>query len=231
MNDVPVVESPLFLLDYDGTLAEIVDDPTKAFPHAEVPYLLNALHRQFPLYIMTGRRLIDLSKLLGVDGLNGVGIHGMESGKLGEQPDAFIEAVHLDPLDAVRQDLPHIEGLKTEDKMLSLALHYRNVSPEGLAALNYWAVSVPAALDKVWGKKVLELRPHGYSKGRSAAQLAKLHRQATPVAIGDDTTDEDIFVALPDALTIKVGEGETNARMRLRSVNDVVSYLRRYLPL
>ncbi len=231
MSDVPVIESPLFLLDYDGTLAEVVDDPDKAFPHHEVPQLLDALHKQFPLYILTGRRLTDLSKLLEVHGLNGVGVHGLEMGKLGEEPELLIEPVKLGALDAIRRDLPHIKGLRIEDKTVSLALHHRNVVPEGLAALNHWSDNVPATIDKLWGKKVLELRPNGYGKGRAAVQLAKLHPRATPVAIGDDTTDEDMFAALPTALTIKVGKGETTARMRLSSVADVIIYLKRYLSL
>jgi trehalose 6-phosphate phosphatase len=231
MSKIPVIEHPLFLLDYDGTLAEIVDEPDRAFPHAEVPNLLNALHQQFPLYILTGRNLTDLSKLLGVTGLNGVGVHGLEEGKLGEQPEALIEPAELDALDAIRQALPDIQGLKIEDKRLSLALHYRNVKPEGLATLQHWAKNVPANLDRLWGKKVLELRPHGYSKGRAATRLANIHSHATPVALGDDTTDEEMFAALPTALTIKVGEGQSVARMRLSGVVDVVSYLKRYLTL
>ncbi|MFB6097658.1 MAG: trehalose-phosphatase, partial [Salinibacter sp.] len=44
----PVVENPLFFLDYDGTLAPIVDDPDAAVPHPEAPELLRVLDARYP---------------------------------------------------------------------------------------------------------------------------------------------------------------------------------------
>jgi trehalose 6-phosphate synthase/phosphatase len=39
------------------------------------------------------------------------------------------------------------------------------------------------------------------------------------LAIGDDRTDEDLFAAVPpDAITIKVGPGATQARFRIDGV-------------
>jgi trehalose 6-phosphate synthase/phosphatase len=44
----------------------------------------------------------------------------------------------------------------------------------------------------------------------------------TIVAIGDDRTDEDLFGAMPpEAITIKVGPGETKARFRVDGVTAV----------
>ena len=40
MSEPPTVSKPLFMLDYDGTLAEIVDNPDEAFAHEDVPSLL-----------------------------------------------------------------------------------------------------------------------------------------------------------------------------------------------
>lgn len=229
MSGLRVLEHPLFLLDYDGTLADIVDNPDEAFPHPEVPELLKRLKERYPVYILTGRSLSSLAQLLPVTGLEVVGVHGLERGRLGETAAALVEPGRLEALQSVRQNLPDIAGVKLEDKTLSLALHYREASPAGVAELRRWAETVPAGLDRLWGKRVLELRPHGYSKGRAATQLAKTHPQTTPLAIGDDTTDEEMFAALPQGLTIKVGEGESAARERLAEVTDVVAYLRNYL--
>jgi trehalose 6-phosphate synthase/phosphatase len=47
------------------------------------------------------------------------------------------------------------------------------------------------------------------------------------MAIGDDLTDEDSFLALPaPAYTIKVGRGRTKARYRLMSVSAVLELLK-----
>ncbi len=229
MNDPQILDHPLFLLDYDGTLAEIVDDPEAAFPHPGVPALLAALSARYPVYLVSGRSVASLSRLLEVPGLNVVGVHGMEAGILGDAAEPLVAEGDLDVLATVREQLPDISGLNVEDKELAIALHYRRVDAAGEAALKTWAETMPGTLDRLWGKKVLELRPHGYSKGRTAARLAAEHPQATPVFIGDDTTDEEAFAAIPQGLTVKVGEGDTQAQARLADVAAVVAYLKRYL--
>ncbi len=222
------VDAPLFLLDYDGTLAEIVPDPETAFPHPDVPGLLRNLCEEYPVYLMTGRSIKSLSQLLNVPGLEVIGVHGMEVGRLGEPATPLIPEGDLDALEVARAQLPEISGLKVEDKGLAIALHYRSVGAAGTDTLKAWSKKLPHSLDLLWGKQVLELRPHGYSKGRAAMRLAAEHPQATPVFIGDDTTDEEAFVAIPQGLSVKVGEGVTKARARLPDVASVVAYLKRY---
>ncbi|MFN3368951.1 MAG: trehalose-phosphatase, partial [Thermus sp.] len=55
------VENPLFLLDYDGTLAPIAPRPEEAFPHPEALEVLGALMARYPLYVVTGRRVADFA--------------------------------------------------------------------------------------------------------------------------------------------------------------------------
>ena len=72
------------------------------------------------------------------------------------------------------------------------------------------------------GNKVLEVRPRGVHKGLAVLALAAERPEARIVAIGDDRTDEDMFVALPaDGLAIKVGGGDTKAALRIRTPSDV----------
>jgi trehalose 6-phosphate phosphatase len=88
-------------------------------------------------------------------------------------------------------------------------------------------------LDAIWGKKVVELRPEGLTKGTAVRRIADEHPDRTPVYLGDDTTDEDAFEALHDldrdALTIRIGAEETRADHRLADPDAVVAYLRRYV--
>jgi trehalose 6-phosphate synthase/phosphatase len=77
------------------------------------------------------------------------------------------------------------------------------------------------------GNRVLEIRPHGIHKGRIVPPLPpdRLAR-TTVLAIGDDRTDEDLFVSLPpDAVSVKVGPGATRARFRLESTSSVRAML------
>jgi len=224
-----IVDAPLFLLDYDGTLAEIVPDPETAFPHPDVPGLLQNLREKYPVYLVTGRSIKSLSQLLNVPRLEVIGVHGMEAGRLGEPATPLITEGDLDALEVARAQLPKISGLKVEDKGLAIALHYRNVDIAGTDTLKAWSKKLPHGLDLLWGKQVLELRPHGYSKGRAAMRLAAEHLQATPIFVGDDTTDEEAFIAIPQGLSVKVGEGVTKARARLLDVASVVAYLKQYV--
>ncbi len=227
----PKVKDPLFILDYDGTLAPIAATPEAARPHPEAAPVLMALARRHPVFLVTGRRLWDLERLLPVRGLPAFGVHGMEYGVLFGQVQSLVPEAALARLEYVREGLPELPGLRVEDKGPAIALHFRGVPDEAAvqAALEGWAKTLPEGLEALWGKKVLEVRPRGFGKGRVAKAIAARHPERTPVVIGDDATDEEMFQALPDAITIKVGEGPTAARYRLKNVDAVIAYLKQYL--
>lgn len=224
---------PLLLLDYDGTLAPIVDDPAAAVPHPEVPGLLSRLAALHPVRVITGRGLEDLAPLLPVP-VEAVGLHGAQRGRLGDEPRLHMPGAALAALRSLRTSVPALDGVRVEDKGPSFALHYRGAAdPDAVVrALRDWLEDAPETLHPVWGKMVLELRPAGVDKGRVVRDLAARHADRTPVYLGDDTTDEDAFRALADdarAVTVKVGPGETAARFRLPDVDAVVAYLRRFV--
>jgi len=229
----PVVDDPLFFLDYDGTLAPIVDDPDEATPHPDVPALLRELDARFPVWIVTGRDLRALSSFLDQP-LPAIGLHGAQKGVIGE------EVHHLMPDDAaealrhLRHSVPTVEGLQVEEKDRAFAVHYREADPdEARRRLSAWLDAMPEMLDAIWGKKVVELRPEGLTKGTAVRRIADDHPDRTPVYLGDDTTDEDAFEALQaldrPAVTVRIGEEETRADHRLAGPDEVVAYLRRYL--
>ncbi len=229
---IPRAPNPLFLIDYDGTLAPLVQDPARAYPHPRVPRLLTELSRHYPLYLVTGRRVADLEPLLPVPGLRVVGVHGMEEGVLGEDARTLVFSGVLERIEQLRREVPRLEGVRLEDKGCAIALHYRGVADETavVKALQRWVEQLPEGLEPLWGKKVLEVRPAGYNKGQAVRRIVGMYPGRTPVYIGDDATDEEAFAALgEDALTIRVGSGTTCARYRLEDVEAVVAYLEGYL--
>jgi trehalose 6-phosphate phosphatase len=238
---IPVPARPLLLLDYDGTLAPIVSDPASAYPHAEVPALLAAIGARAPVVIVSGRDLATLAGLLKDENgaplaVKAVGLHGAEEGVLGGEVTRRALEAHADILGQLKDAVPAVRGILVEEKGgAAFAVHYRLAENEEAAhaALLQWTEAVPEGLEPVWGKKVVELRPRGVSKGVAAARLAAEHPDLTPVFIGDDVTDEDAIHALnslrPDAVTVRVGPGETGARYRLPDVGAVVDYLRRFV--
>ena len=234
----PVPPRPLLFLDYDGTLAPIVDDPAAAAPHPDVPALLARLAAAHPVVVVTGRDLAALGRLLGGAGaprVRAVGLHGVETGWSDGTVERRATEAHADVLDRLRVAVPDAEGVVVEDKGAAFAVHYR-AAPDPDAAratLEAWAADVPDGLTAIWGKRVVELRPADISKGTAVTAIATAHPDRTPVYVGDDVTDEDAFRALQalrqTAVTVKVGEGETAAGHRLADVEAVVGYLRRFL--
>ncbi|TBH20213.1 trehalose-phosphatase [Thermus thermamylovorans] len=226
--------NPLFLLDYDGTLAPIAPRPEEALPHPEALEVLKGLMARYPLYVITGRRVADLARLLPLPGLPVVGGHGLEEGVVGG------EARPLFPVDLapLRPRLPVCPGVRVEDKGFALALHFREAADEAKAraCLEAWLEAQGELLERLGlealpGKMVLELKPKGVDKGQAALRLLRRHPGRTPVYVGDDLTDEAAFRALKGlGLTLKVGEGPTQAGGRLRDVEAVLDYLKTYLP-
>ncbi len=229
----PVAEHPLFFLDYDGTLAPIVDDPSAAHPHPEAPALLEALMARYPMWIITGRHLRDLTAFLDL-ALPAVGLHGAQEGILSEEPASLMSDEARQAAARMRASVPEVEGLVVEDKEHAFAVHYRQATDKEAArtALEKWMAAAPDALEAIWGKKVVELRARGLTKGTAVRRIADEHPERAPVYLGDDVTDEDAFAALAEiegAVTVKVGPGETAARYRLDGPEQVVAYLKKYV--
>ncbi len=227
----PVVDAPVFFLDYDGTLSEICDDPMQAFPHPAVPELLPRLMARAPLWIITGRHLRDLGKLLPLT-VQAVGLHGVQEGFSGGEYKATMPEAARQAILEMKNTVPQMEEIRVEDKEHAFAVHYRGAKKvaDVKASLSQWLLNTPDELVVIHGKDVVELRPEGISKGHAVSRIAKAHQQHQPVYIGDDTTDEEAFKALgQNAVTIKVGDGETAARYRLPNVASVIAYLQKYV--
>jgi trehalose 6-phosphate phosphatase len=230
----PIVETPLFFLDYDGTLAPIVDDPTAAVPHPEAPDLLRKLNERYPLWIVTGRDLQALSSFLDRP-YHAIGLHGAQEGIVGKETNNLMSDAAAEALRRLRRSVPSIEGLRVEEKDQSFAVHYREVDDETetRSRLEAWLADLPDPLDAIWGKKVVELRPEGLTKGTAVRRIAAEHPDRVPVYLGDDVTDEDAFAALQamnrGAVTVKIGDGDTRADARLDGPDAVMEYLRQYV--
>ena len=120
-------------------------------------------------------------------------------------------------------------GALVEQKGWALVWHYHSASPyfsqKHLVALRrrLKPIAKGYGVQVIEGHKVLEVRPADVNKGR-VAQEWLMHDYDFVMAIGDDSTDEDMFAAMPPGgYSIKVGRGNTLARFRLP---DVLSVLR-----
>lgn len=220
-----VTDTPFLLgVDFDGTLAPIVDHPDMARPE---PAALDALRdlagRDGAMVaVVSGRSLADLRERLGpLPGVTLVGEHGNDIGDRTDEDSAIAEAVEV--IEALSEEAG---GVTVERKASSVTFHYRNLDEEEaegyLRRIREWAGSRDQ-IHVMEGKKVIELSTATRTKGDAIRELAG---ERPVIYIGDDTTDETVFELLgEDEIGIKVGDGPTAARYRVKDVAEVVAIL------
>lgn len=234
----------ILYLDYDGTLATIVDEPDQAFLSPPVQRLLLSLatHEKVSIAVISGRDRADLQAHVGIPELIYVGNHGLEisgPGYLFIEPTAAAHSGALHELAAdLTRKLQPMAGVVVEDKGLTLSVHFRRAAAEDVEAIRGIVHTTLASADYPFvlnmGHKVFEIRPRvHWNKGTAVGWIKdKLSRPDTlAIYAGDDVTDEDAFGALPDGITIKVGEMkvgeavETAARYHVEDPGEVHRFL------
>jgi trehalose 6-phosphate synthase/phosphatase len=77
------------------------------------------------------------------------------------------------------------------------------------------------------GNKVLEIKNIEVNKGRAAQVFLKQKDYDFIIAIGDDTTDEDVFSILPEkSYSIKVGLTISKAKYNASSYKEIRELLK-----
>ncbi len=223
----------LLAFDYDGTLAPIVDDPEQARMRPLTRDLLVQVARAYPCVVISGRSQVDaLRRLRGIGVFEVVGNHGLEPWR---RQEPFAERVQS-WMPRLRRRLAFLSGVTIEDKVFSLAIHYRRSPRKKAARAAIWRAV--AGLDDVrviGGKMVVNLIPRGAPHKGIALEMARQSTGCdTALYVGDDQTDEDVF-ALDDPgrlLTIRVGQKVTSrASFFIRNQDAIDELLRRLLDL
>ena len=227
------------LLDVDGTLAPIVNNPVDASVPVEVRTTLIELGRRFGLVAcISGRQADEARRIVGAGGLTYIGGHGSERLLPGAtEPEVdnalapWSERVNAVAAAAAR-DLSAL-GIRREDKGAVAALHYRGVADEDQAAEALELVAARASADGLaihWGRKVLELRPPvPFNKGIAVTELIEGGSFETVLYAGDDRTDLDSFDALDSLLengklkqVLKLGVLSSEAPPEIGRASDLV---------
>jgi trehalose 6-phosphate phosphatase len=205
-------------LDFDGTLAPIVDDPKQARIHPDAPQVLVDLAEHVAaIAVVTGRPVRQAVALGDLDEIGAsIASHGKDFHVLGQYGNERWSARNrqvLSPrpprgLATLISELPELlrrEGLgdaHIESKGLAVAVHTRRLDdPAGAqerltpvlerAAARYGLVTEP-------GRMVVEIRASGMDKGNAVRTLQKeLHADAMMFA-GDDLGDVEAFDAVAD---------------------------------
>jgi trehalose 6-phosphate phosphatase len=186
------------LVDFDGTLSPIVDDPAAARPLPGTPEALRALHGVYAVVaVVSGRPLSFLEEHLPAE-LELSGLYGLEwrrGGAREEHPGAAgWRSVVDEAVAAAEAELP--DEVEVEHKGLSLTLHVRR-HPEQVDVARAWAEQAVATfgLHARPAKMSVELHPPVHvDKGTVVDELLGDLRMAC--YIGDDVGDVPALDAL-----------------------------------
>jgi trehalose 6-phosphate phosphatase len=198
----PLAEQPsrgALFLDFDGTLAAIVEDPTGARPLPGVPSLLTELAGRFALVaVVSGRPTAFLSEVLGAPvGVTLAGLYGLERALQGPEHDTWA-AVIDEVVAEARAEAP--DGVYVEPKGLTVTLHWRR-APEHREWVLAFAARQRArrGLAVHDGRTERELRPPvQVDKGTVVRALGAEHagRLVAAAVFGDDIGDLPAFAAV-----------------------------------
>jgi trehalose 6-phosphate phosphatase len=203
----------LLAFDFDGTLAPIVADRDAAGMRKRTGQLFARVCSLYPCAVISGRSRRDVAARLDDAPVKYVvGNHGLEPGT------DLVRFARQTARSAalLRRALASCAGVDVEDKRYSLAIHYRGArrKAETLAAIEAAVVALPIRMRIVHGKDVLNVVPEGAPNKGDALMLLRAQADAdTALYVGDDITDEDIFVLDQPGrlLTIRIGASRSSA--------------------
>ena len=214
-------------LDFDGTIAPIVEDPAAARPLPGVVELLGPLaDRYAAAAIVSGRPATYLASHAAAPGVRYLGMYGLEEIVEGRvQVDPRLEAARP-AVEAAREELAGdravtASGAHLEDKRYAVAVHTRRVAEPGRWAgpIGQAAARVAAGhgLEVVPGRMVWELRPQVHSdKGDAVRRVVAESGAGALVVAGDDLGDLPGFAvaaALGGGLRVVAGSAEAPAEL------------------
>jgi len=197
----------LLAFDYDGTLAPIVREPARARMRQHTRRLLDTLTKLYRVIVISGRGQSDTQeKLRGIGGLCAVvGNHGMEPWQARRHH--VVEVQRWRPV--LDECIALFKGVRIEDKAFSVAIHYRQAREKKKARS---AILKAAArlgnIRIIGGKQVVNILPHGAPHKGVALEYERERLGCdTALYVGDDDTDEDVFVLNQPGrlLTVRVG--------------------------
>lgn len=229
-------EHVALLLDFDGTLAELRPFPSQVRLPKQTRRALSRLAgcSQVSVAIISGRTLQDLRSKAGVSGVQHFGLHGWErDGRPDKLSKTLLRQIERARVAEVRQ-LRGLPGVWVENKEAGFAVHFRAASRvvTRRARKAFHIALKPYLTDVrvIRGEKTWEVLPRSvFGKGAAARRLlAGLPRFTLPICVGDDTTDEEAFKELGEAITVRVGRpNRTRARFWLRNPNEIYHFLQR----
>ena len=179
----------ILVTDFDGTLAEVVQDPAAARARPEALEALEQLVRLLAdVIVLSSRTPAQLENLVPMSGVRLIGDSGLAIPRKAQK-----EA--LDHFNAdVSRLLERIPGAWLEVKPASTAVHFRNTDLSGEQMISLLQPLLDGArLEAAVGRKVIEVHAPKAGKGSALAALLPGEDPGGVVCFGDDENDRSMF--------------------------------------
>ncbi len=235
----------LVALDFDGTLAPLVDVPIEARMAPSTAAAIDALAAapRTTVAFVSGRSLADLRVIAEHGDASSIvlaGSHGAEfwwpehlRAVPAAEPRAGADESELrDELRAAAEEIAaDVDGAWIEPKAVGFGVHSRLVAPERAAEVHERIDALMADRAPHWrrrvGHSITEFAFRDEGKDDAVARLREATGATAVLFAGDDVTDEDAIRSLgPDDLGVRVGPGETAASLRVASIDELAVLLR-----
>jgi trehalose 6-phosphate phosphatase len=197
------------VLDFDGVLSPIVEDPTASKMPERVAATLARLARGLGLLaVLSGRPAEFLADRVRVSGVRLLGSYGIEQIRDGVRridPEARKWLGPVQEASRVLRDmLAASQGIRVEEKSVSVAVHWRQAPDRAAAADEVRRVTARIAAETGLrlepGKLVEELRPPlDVDKGSAVSALMATEKLTTIAYAGDDLGDIPALLAVREA--------------------------------
>jgi trehalose 6-phosphate phosphatase len=217
----------LLAFDFDGTLAPIVNDPSRAALRTRTRALLAELSRLYTISVISSRPWPNLrDRLRGVQVIEAMGGHDATA----STGTALLRDQVGRWMPVLRRRLAGFKGVVIEDKVLAVAVHYRESREKRRAASAIRKLADELSIGRVIpGKLVFNLLPEGAPHKGLALQQTRAHAGCdTAIYVGDDGTDEDVF-SLDEPgrlLALRVGESRrSQAAYFIRNQREIDALL------
>lgn len=237
------VQTPLLLLDYDGTLSPFTTDRNQAFPYEGIIPCLNKIinRTRTQTVIITGRSIDDLLKLLPLETLPEIwGAHGFERMlPTGQRFTTPLTNKITDALSRYEKALIDNDLMKyCEIKPAGFAVHWRGRDEHEINSIRQKVFRISNAHTHQ-GLKIhhfdggLELRHSGIDKGTAVNTILSEQQKSFSAAyLGDDLTDEDAFNKMGSRglkVLVRQKTRKTSADLRLTPPEDLIWFLEKWL--
>jgi trehalose 6-phosphate phosphatase len=233
-------EKILIALDFDGTLAPLVDDPadSRMLPASRVALDSATDLPGIVVALVTGRAIESAVAVSDPDSRWWlVGSHGSEVVEPGGWENYHpVSELSDDLLEAFADVAKRHPGTKIEIKPRGIAFHTRGLSDTAAVAAagdaRVLCENWPEPLTIRTGHGLIECSVRSATKGDGVRALVAALEPGATLFIGDDKTDEDGFAVLGgDDLAIRCGPGDTIAPHRLPDSHAVAEFLARLVTL